>query len=127
MEGVIAMTRDERDRLRVIEAVLEGRLGQQAAAERLELSVRQIKRLCRRVREHGAAGLHDPQGRCIALLRLFALDTGNWLAVMPMDMLMCMWDCCCESAPAKADSMPTVATSRLCQSRLSRSKMSPNR
>jgi transposase len=71
MEGVIAMTRDERDRLRVIEAVLEGRLGQQAAAERLELSVRQIKRLCRRVREHGAAGLvsrkrGQPSNRLIA-------------------------------------------------------------
>ncbi len=33
------------------------------------------------------AGLHDPQGRCIALLRLFALDTGNWLAVMPHELL----------------------------------------
>ncbi len=33
------------------------------------------------------AGLHDPQGRCIALLRLFALDAGNWLAVMPHELL----------------------------------------
>jgi transposase len=57
MEGVLAMTRNERDRLRVIEAVLDLRLGQQAASARLGLSVRQVKRLCRSVREHGAAGL----------------------------------------------------------------------
>lgn len=71
MEGVIAMTQGERNRLRVIEAVLEGRMGQQAAGERLELSVRQIKRLCRRVREQGEAGLVSlkrgrPSNRLIA-------------------------------------------------------------
>ncbi|GBH20024.1 hypothetical protein KPSA3_06046 [Pseudomonas syringae pv. actinidiae] len=33
----------------------------------------------------------------------------------------------CDSTPGVAASAPTVASSRLCQSRLSRSKMSPNR
>ncbi|MEY2854199.1 MAG: hypothetical protein RL030_1331 [Pseudomonadota bacterium] len=33
------------------------------------------------------AGLHDPQGRCLALLRLFALDADQWLAVMPRELL----------------------------------------
>jgi tRNA-modifying protein YgfZ len=33
------------------------------------------------------AGLHDPQGRCIALLRLFALDAEQWLAVLPRELL----------------------------------------
>ena len=51
------MTHAERQRLRVVEAVLEGRLTQQAAGQRLELSVRQVKRLCRRVRDYGVAGL----------------------------------------------------------------------
>lgn len=57
MEGLVTMTRAERERWRVIEAVLEGQLSQAAAGARLELSVRQIKRLCRRVREQGAAGV----------------------------------------------------------------------
>jgi tRNA-modifying protein YgfZ len=33
------------------------------------------------------AGLHDPQGRCLALLRLFALDADQWLAVMPRELI----------------------------------------
>jgi len=57
MEGMLAMSAKERERLRVIEAVREGRLTQRAAAGRLGLSVRQIKRLCRAYRRRGAAGL----------------------------------------------------------------------
>jgi folate-binding protein YgfZ len=34
------------------------------------------------------AGLHDPQGRCLALLRLFALDDAQWLAVLPRELLI---------------------------------------
>lgn len=33
------------------------------------------------------AGLHDPQGRCLALLRLFALDADQWLALMPRELI----------------------------------------
>ena len=57
MEGVLAMSAKERDRLKVIEAVLEKRLQQGVAAERLGLSVRQLKRLVRAHRERGAVGL----------------------------------------------------------------------
>ena len=51
----------------------------------------------------------------------------SWPTVRPTFMLIRMCDCSCDSAPGIADSIPTVASSRLCQSRLSRAKMSPNR
>ena len=46
----------EVERAAVMQAVVEKRLKQAEAAERLCLSVRQVKRLARRYREHGAAG-----------------------------------------------------------------------
>ena len=55
MKGLLTMSKAERDRLRVIQAVQERRLTQTEAAQRLELSVRQIKRLCRGLREQGEA------------------------------------------------------------------------
>ena len=57
VEGVLAMSGKERDRLKVIEAVREKRLKQSEAARRLRLSVRQVKRLVRAHREEGVAGL----------------------------------------------------------------------
>ena len=51
------MSQREVQRLGVIQRVLQRQLGQSQAAQMLELSVRQIKRLCRCVRQHGAAGL----------------------------------------------------------------------
>ncbi|KPC41888.1 Unknown protein sequence [Pseudomonas amygdali pv. morsprunorum] len=42
-------------------------------------------------------------------------------------MLASIWERNCGSAPGVAARAPTVASSRFCQSRLSRSKMSPNR
>ena len=57
MEGVLSMSAKERDRLRVIEAVQEKGLRQAQAAQRLGLSVRQIKRLVRAYRQHGAQAL----------------------------------------------------------------------
>jgi len=51
------MSAMERDRLRVVEAVRERRLKQSQAAQRLGLSVRQIKRLVRAHRTQGARGL----------------------------------------------------------------------
>ncbi|GAB4182463.1 MAG: hypothetical protein Fur0039_27110 [Rhodocyclaceae bacterium] len=57
VEGVLAMSEKERDRLRVIEAVVGKRLRQVEAAKRLGLSVRQVKRLVRAHRQAGAAGL----------------------------------------------------------------------
>jgi transposase len=51
------MTQGERDRLRVVEAILAGQLSQAQAAAQLKRSSRQVKRLCRRYRQAGAAGL----------------------------------------------------------------------
>jgi transposase len=56
-EGTFAMSTGERDRLRVIEAVCERRMKQGQAGARLGLSVRQIKRLVRAYRRHGARAL----------------------------------------------------------------------
>ena len=52
-----ALTVAETDRLAVVLAVVERRLSQKEAAARLGLSSRQVKRLAKRYRERGAAGL----------------------------------------------------------------------
>jgi transposase len=57
VEGILAMSTKERERLRVVQAVREGRLTQRQAAVELGLSVRQVKRLCRAFRRRGAGGL----------------------------------------------------------------------
>ena len=54
-EGVLSMS--EADRAVVIGQVAEKRLRQREAAERLGVSVRQVRRLLSRYRERGAAGL----------------------------------------------------------------------
>lgn len=51
------MSQKEVQRLEVIRRVQQGGLTQAQAAQLLGLSVRQVKRLCRRVREHGELGL----------------------------------------------------------------------
>ena len=51
------MSKKELLRLEVVQAVMGSRLTQAEAAGRLKLSVRQVKRLCRRYRRVGAAGL----------------------------------------------------------------------
>jgi transposase len=51
------MSQKEVQRYAVIGQVQEGGLGQAQAAQMLGLSVRQIKRLCQRVRQQGAGGL----------------------------------------------------------------------
>lgn len=53
----ITLSRKEVDRLAVIQAVQQRQLTQQDAARHLGVSVRQVKRLLRRYREAGAAGL----------------------------------------------------------------------
>ena len=53
----ITMTMRELDRFKVIQDVADGKLKPWRAAERLELTTRQIRRLVARLREHGAAGL----------------------------------------------------------------------
>lgn len=72
VEGILGMSSKERERLRLIQAIREGRRTQQQAAHELGLSVRQVKRLCRAFRRQGARGLVSrrrgrPSNRRIAL------------------------------------------------------------
>jgi transposase len=55
--GLITASMRELERVKVIEAVVEGRLRCFQAAQRLGLSERQISRLCRRYEAFGPAGL----------------------------------------------------------------------
>jgi len=55
--GNLTMSAKELDRLEIISRVIERRLTQRKAAERLGLSVRQVERLCRAFRTDGATGL----------------------------------------------------------------------
>lgn len=55
--GMITMSMREADRLRTVQAVVDKALGVGKAAERVGLSARQMRRLVRRYRAQGAAGL----------------------------------------------------------------------
>jgi transposase len=59
--GVLAMSASERERSHVMRALSKGQVLQREAAERLGLSVRQVKRLLRRWRALGDAGLVSRQ------------------------------------------------------------------
>ena len=64
MEERLTMTTRELDRLQVIHQVLQRKLSWPHAAGQLALSVRQIGRLCARVRTDGNRGLiHRLRGR----------------------------------------------------------------
>jgi len=56
-QGLGLMSQREAQRLAVLQGVQNGKLGQAQAAKQMGLSVRQVKRLCRRLREGGTAGL----------------------------------------------------------------------
>ena len=56
-QGQGLMSQREAQRLAVLHGVKDKTLSQAQAAQQLDLSVRQIKRLCRRLREQGASGL----------------------------------------------------------------------
>lgn len=71
MEGDLLMKEKDRKRLHVILQVLEKKLKQKEAAELLKISLRQIKRVCRRVRSEGDGGVVHrnrarKSNRCIA-------------------------------------------------------------
>jgi transposase len=53
----IEMSQQERDRLKVLHGVEQGQYSQAKAAQLLNLTVRQVRRLQQRLREHGDAGL----------------------------------------------------------------------
>lgn len=59
-QGRISMSRKELDRVVVIREVIEKKVLQKEAAERLGISVRQIKRLVRQFRKKGPEGLIHP-------------------------------------------------------------------
>jgi transposase len=64
-EGILLMNRRDRDRLKVVHEVLEGHLTQESGGSHLGISERQVRRLVKRVREEGDAGvLHRSRGRC---------------------------------------------------------------
>jgi hypothetical protein len=60
----IALSQEERDRLQVLREMEQGRLRQVAAAQRMNLSDRQVRRLLLRLREEGdGAVIHRLRGR----------------------------------------------------------------
>jgi len=65
MEGeLITMSNRELEKLSIIRQVVDGKIKQTEAAYRLELSPRQIKRLCKKYRLHGPKGLiHQSRGK----------------------------------------------------------------
>jgi transposase len=93
------MSMCELDRLKVIEAVVEGRLMPWRAAQRLGLSRRQVERLANRYRGQGARGLVSRkrgqrsnhqlpaglQARCLAIIRERYADFGPTLACEKLD------------------------------------------
>ena len=77
------MSTEELDRVRVLGLVLERRLTQRAAAQRLGLSSRQVRRLVRSLRRGGASELGSRRrGRAAALvlIRTRYSDFGPTLA-----------------------------------------------
>ena len=60
----LRMSEKERDRLKVVEQVVAGKLTQSTAAEALEISERQVRRSIKRYRDDGDAGLlHRSRGQ----------------------------------------------------------------
>jgi transposase len=59
--GFLEMSSDERERLHLVRAFMEARIGQREASERLGIGVRQFKRLVRAWRQDGDAGLVSGQ------------------------------------------------------------------
>lgn len=92
--GLMTISMNELQRVKIIEAVLEGRLNGVRAADQLGLSERQVSRLRRRFEALGAAGLVsakrgrpsnrqlpvDVRARVIAIIRERYADFGPTLA-----------------------------------------------
>lgn len=64
MEGYLTMSNREIDRLKVIQNTIDGRFTQAEAAQMLGISVRQVRRVCRKVEAEGNRGIiHGLKGR----------------------------------------------------------------
>jgi len=62
--GAIAMNVQEQSRTEVIRPYVEGYIKQNAAAKRMELSTRQVRRLAKEYRQHSATALiHGNHGK----------------------------------------------------------------
>ena len=62
--GIITMKQEELKRLHIVRQVLDRKLKQIEAADRLDLSYRQTKRITKRVNEEGDKGIvHRSRGR----------------------------------------------------------------
>ena len=60
-EGLLLMSKRERDRAHAVRQAMESGLSQQEAAERLGIGVRQFKRLVRAWKQDGVSGLVSRQ------------------------------------------------------------------
>lgn len=80
--GDFLMSARERERLRVIEAVREKRLKQSKAAQRLGLSVRQIKRLVRAHKRRGARALVSKRRGRPSNRRIAAAEREHFVALV---------------------------------------------
>ena len=106
-EGIITLSHAELDRVSIIRSIISRRLTQAQAAQRLQLSVRQVKRLTRAYRTCGAAGMASThRGRCpgntisdavrqqaLALIRAHYIDFGPTFA---HEKLTELHDCHCS-------------------------------
>jgi len=64
LKGEILMTAEDRKRLYIIRQALEGKVTKKEAGNLLNLSARQVKRICKRMRKEGdKAVLHQSRGR----------------------------------------------------------------
>lgn len=78
----ITMTMRELDRFKVIQDVADGKLKPWRAAERLELTTRQIRRLVGRLREHGPQGLVSQRRAKPSNNRLDAVTADRALSII---------------------------------------------
>jgi transposase len=61
LQGLFTMSTEELERLSVVRKIVDKRLTQVAAAQQLSVTVRQVKRLVKKYRDFGAAGLISKQ------------------------------------------------------------------
>lgn len=81
-EEALTLSHKEWQRVETVTRIQQGQLTQAAAAADLGLSVRQVKRLCRRLREEGKAGMASKQRGRPSKRRLAPATTQQALALL---------------------------------------------
>ena len=61
LKGLLTMSAKELERLSVVQKIIDKRITQALGAEQLGLTIRQVKRLVRAYKQHGAQGLVSKQ------------------------------------------------------------------